>query len=105
MGPVLADWPDSAPTLEITTRIRCAEYFETRDRAALAHTTQMDPDHPFFAHPRDIEKKVWPTEDYHLARSLVDVTLPEDDLFAGVHSTVGEATPGRCEITRASDRR
>ncbi|MGA8112094.1 MAG: mycothiol conjugate amidase Mca [Actinocatenispora sp.] len=84
MGPVLADWPDDTGDLSVTTRIRCAEYFETRDRAALAHATQMDPDHPFFAHPRDIEREAWPTEDYHLARSLVEVTLPEDDLFAGI---------------------
>lgn len=83
-APVLADWPETAPNLAVTTRIRCAEHFGTRDRAALAHATQMDPDHPFFAHPRDVEREVWPTEDYHLARSLVDTTFPEDDLFAGV---------------------
>jgi len=27
---------------------------------------------------------VWPTEDFQLARSLVDTALPEDDLFAGL---------------------
>jgi mycothiol S-conjugate amidase len=32
---------------------------------------------------------VWPTEDYELARSLVDVALPEDDLFTGIRSEVG----------------
>ncbi|MEV5543888.1 mycothiol conjugate amidase Mca [Saccharopolyspora shandongensis] len=83
-APVLADWPDTAPNLAVTTRIRCAEHFETRDRAALAHATQMDPDHPFFAHPREVEREVWPTEDYHLARSLVGTNLPEDDLFTGI---------------------
>jgi mycothiol S-conjugate amidase len=31
---------------------------------------------------------VWPTEDYELARSVVDTTTPEDDLFAGVRDTV-----------------
>jgi mycothiol S-conjugate amidase len=57
MGPVLADWPADVPNLEITTRIQCSEYFATRDRAALTHATQMDPDHPFFAHRRDIERE------------------------------------------------
>ncbi|MER7080508.1 mycothiol S-conjugate amidase [Saccharopolyspora kobensis] len=86
IGPVLDDWPDDAPELEVTTRIRCPEHFATRDRAALAHATQMGPDSPFFAHPRDIEREVWPTEDYHLARSAVPTSVPEHDLFAGISS-------------------
>jgi mycothiol S-conjugate amidase len=32
----------------------------------------------------EVQQAVWPTEDYHLARSLVDTELPEDDLFAGI---------------------
>jgi mycothiol S-conjugate amidase len=35
-----------------------------------------------------VQQQVWPTEDYELARSLVDSTLPEDDLFAGVRTEV-----------------
>ncbi|WP_084628641.1 mycothiol conjugate amidase Mca [Amycolatopsis nigrescens] len=84
IGPVLADWPDTAPELAVTTRVRCAEYFETRDRALFAHATQVDPDHPMFAHPRALEREVWPTEDYHLARSHIPVSRPETDLFAGL---------------------
>ncbi|KAA5826066.1 mycothiol conjugate amidase Mca [Saccharopolyspora hirsuta] len=84
MGPVLDEWPDDAPELEVTTRVHCPEHFETRDRAALAHATQMGPDSPFFAHPREIEREIWPTEDYHLARSSVPTEVPEHDLFAGV---------------------
>jgi mycothiol S-conjugate amidase len=86
IGPVLADWPAGTSSLKITTRIACAEYFPTRDRALLAHATQVDPDHPMLAHPRDLEREVWPTEDYELARSLVETELPEDDLFAGVRA-------------------
>ncbi|MGK5552792.1 mycothiol conjugate amidase Mca [Actinomadura kijaniata] len=86
MGPVLAGWPGTAPDLEVTTRVRCAEYFATRDRALLAHATQIDPDAGFMAHPRDVEREVWPTEDYHLARTAVPTSLPEDDLFAGVRA-------------------
>jgi mycothiol S-conjugate amidase len=34
-----------------------------------------------------VQREAWPTEDYELARSLVDVETPEDDLFAGVRET------------------
>ncbi|MCP2167318.1 mycothiol conjugate amidase Mca [Goodfellowiella coeruleoviolacea] len=84
MREVLAEFPEDAPALEITTRVPCAEHFATRDRALLAHATQIDPDAGFMRHDRDVERQVWPTEDYHLARSHVEVTLPEDDLFTGV---------------------
>ncbi len=58
-----------------------------RDRALLAHATQIDPDGGFMRHDRNVERDVWPTEDYHLARSHVPVDLPENDLFAGVRPT------------------
>jgi len=73
---------------EITTRVPCGEFFEVRDRALLAHATQIDPDGPWFRIPLEIQQEVWPTEDYELARSLVDTTLPEDDLFAGVTADI-----------------
>jgi len=69
---------------EITTHVPCGEYFELRDQALLAHATQVDPDGPWFRVPMEIQREVWPTEDFELARSLVDTTLPEDDLFAGI---------------------
>jgi len=74
---------------QITTRVPCGDYFEVRDRALLAHATQIDPDGPWFGVPMDVQREAWPTEDYELVRSLVDTTLPEDDLFAGVRETVG----------------
>lgn len=86
IGPLLDEWPDTAPELGITTRVRCEAYFAVRDRALLAHATQIDPDAGFMLHPRDVERAVWPTEDYRLARSLVAAELPEDDLFAGVRA-------------------
>lgn len=73
---------------EITTQVECADYFETRDRALIAHATQVDPNGFWFAVPLDIQREAWPTEDYHLARSLVDTELPEMDLFTGVHDVV-----------------
>ena len=55
-----------------------------RDRALLAHATQIDPDGAWFAVPLEVHQQAWPTEDYELARSLVESELPEDDLFAGL---------------------
>jgi mycothiol S-conjugate amidase len=75
-------------TLEITTRVKAADYFSIRDDALRAHATQIDPNSSWFACPRDVERAAWPTEDYHLARSLVDTELPEDDLFAGIRESV-----------------
>jgi mycothiol S-conjugate amidase len=35
-----------------------------------------------------MQRELWPTEEYELARSLVDTTVPEDDLFSGVRERV-----------------
>jgi mycothiol S-conjugate amidase len=65
--------------------VPCGDYFEIRDRALLAHATQIDPEEGFwFACPREVQQAAWPTEDFHLARSVVDTEKPESDLFAGV---------------------
>jgi mycothiol S-conjugate amidase len=86
----LKNWDDKRPDVmeRVTTRVECAEYFPIRDRALLAHATQIDPNSRWFRVDSDIQREVWPTEEYELARSLVDTTLPEDDLFAGVRETV-----------------
>jgi mycothiol S-conjugate amidase len=78
----------SRPELEITTRIPCADFFGIRDQALIAHATQIDPESSWFACPLEVQRAAWPTEDYHLARSMVDTELPEDDLFAGVRQKV-----------------
>jgi mycothiol S-conjugate amidase len=72
---------------DISTRVPCAEFFPTRDKALIAHATQIDPDGFFFIVPMEIQQEVWPTEDFELARSLVDTELPENDLFAGIRVT------------------
>ena len=84
-------WEDRAgdrQELEITTRVPCADYLGLRDQALLAHATQIDPHSAWFACPLEVQQAAWPTEDYHLARSLVDTELPEDDVFAGVREKV-----------------
>ena len=81
----LRKWkPDPQHDQRITTRVPCARYFPVRDRALLAHATQIDPDGPWFEVPLEVHQRAWPTEDYELARSVVDTEVPEDDLFAGV---------------------
>jgi mycothiol S-conjugate amidase len=85
----LAEWkPDPDHDARITTRVSCAEYFPVRDRALLAHATQIDPEGAWFACPIEVHQEAWPTEDYELARSLVDVETPEDDLFVGVREAL-----------------
>jgi mycothiol S-conjugate amidase len=71
----------SAP---ITTRIEVADFFDRRDDALRAHATQVDPEGWFFIIPREIERSVWPWEEFELAHSTVEVTIPETDLFAGL---------------------
>ena len=78
------DPDDDLLAKRVTTRIECAEYFAQRDEALLAHATQIDPKSFFFTTPMEWQQRLWPTEEYELARSRVPVTLPEDDLFAGV---------------------
>ncbi|KAB1939024.1 mycothiol conjugate amidase Mca [Micromonospora sp. ALFpr18c] len=80
------DRPDKGP--RITTRVECAEYFPVRDDALRAHATQVDPDGFWFHVPMELQQRAWPTEDYELARSMVDSPMPESDLFAGVRETV-----------------
>jgi mycothiol S-conjugate amidase len=85
----LQDWkPDPEHDARITTRVPCADYFDVRDRALIAHATQIDPEGAWFAIPAAVQKQAWPTEDFELVTSLVQSQVPEDDLFAGVRETV-----------------
>lgn len=84
-GERLKEWkPDPVWDARVTTKVPCADYFEVRDRALIAHATQIDPDGFFFQIPLEVQKRVWPTEDFELVTSLVETSLPEDDLFAGL---------------------
>ena len=67
-----------------TTHIPVGEFLETRDRALLSHASQVAPDSMFFLWPNDVQRDVWPTEDFELADSVVATELPESDFFAGV---------------------
>ena len=82
----LKDWDPELDVIasRITTSIECSKYFAQRDDALRAHATQIDPKSFFFTTPMEWQQRLWPTEEYELARSRVPVTLPEDDLFAGI---------------------
>lgn len=69
---------------DLTTFVPCGDFFEIRDKALIAHATQIDPEGGWFRVPLDLQREVWPTEEYELAKSLVETSLPEDDLFAGI---------------------
>jgi mycothiol S-conjugate amidase len=82
-GEWLERWEDREEP-RVTTRVECADFFDVRDRALLAHATQIDPDGWWFAIPRELQRRVWPTEDFELVRSSVPAGDREDDLFAGL---------------------
>ncbi|CAN5288320.1 mycothiol conjugate amidase Mca [soil metagenome] len=85
----LENWNEAEDnSTRVTTRVPCADWFETRDQALIAHATQVDPLGRWFSIPLDLQREIWPTEDYELVRSVVDSPLPEDDLFAGLRQTV-----------------
>lgn len=81
-GERLASWPDVPD--RVTTRVPCGAWFAVRNDALRAHATQVDPDGMWFACPLEVQQVAWPTEDFELVRSLVDTSVPEDDLFAGL---------------------
>jgi mycothiol S-conjugate amidase len=85
----LEKWEDREDRADrTTTRVPCGDYFEVRDDALRAHATQVDPDGFWFKVPLSVQRKIWPTEDFELVRSLVGEIREEDDLFAGVRESV-----------------
>jgi mycothiol S-conjugate amidase len=78
--------------VRVTTRVDASDFFDTRDAALLAHRTQIDPEGMWFAVPMDMQRRVWPTDDFELVRSEVPVTFPEDDLFSGLRQATSIPT-------------
>lgn len=95
-GEWLANWPADRPDPgeRVTSRVECADWFPARDAALKAHATQVDPTSRWFVVPAELQREVWPTEDYELVRSEVPADLPEDDLFAGLRAPVPAAQVG-----------
>ncbi|MDP9801253.1 mycothiol S-conjugate amidase [Arcanobacterium wilhelmae] len=81
---VFTEWVHHAeghPSVAGEASIDVAEFFPARDAALAAHATQIDPNGIFFAVPRDLEARVWPWEQFHLALSSVGWADAETDLF------------------------
>lgn len=75
---------------KITTVVEISDHMDVRPAALKAHRTQIDPESPFwFGLPPEEARTVHPYDEYELARSVVDTTVPEDDVFAGVRDRVG----------------
>lgn len=64
-------------------RVTVADWFDRRDEALRAHATQVDPEGPWFAVPRDLEAETFPWETYCLLRGA---PYPDGatDLFEGL---------------------
>lgn len=89
----------------ITTRIDVSEFMWARTGALKAHATQVDPNEAWWFGLDDEEMaRVYPSEDWILARSLVGPIPPDDgerDLFAGIRdgdaalaAAAGASRPG-----------
>lgn len=80
---------------EFTTLIDVSDHLHQRRAALLAHRTQVDPDGFWMRLPDDVVRRVFPWEEFTLARSLVDNGVPdgefEDDLFAGITERARDA--------------
>jgi mycothiol S-conjugate amidase len=83
---------DANRTDDFTTLIDVGDYLYKRREALLAHRTQVDPNGFWMRLPDDVIREVFPWEEFTLARSLVERTVPdgeyEDDLFAGLRESV-----------------
>jgi len=73
---------------DFTTLIDVSDFLVKRRESLLAHRTQVDPTGFWMRLPDDVVRRVFPWEEYQLARTLVDVNTPEgeyeDDLFTGL---------------------
>lgn len=82
---------EGRPQRKVTTWVPCSDFFDARDNALRSHATQIDPDGFFFAVPNDVQADLWPTEEYELALSHVATDDREEDLFAGIPTSLVEA--------------
>lgn len=77
----------------VTTRIDVPDTMDERDDALRAHASQVAPDHPFFFGFGEVARKVWPYEEFRLARSHVTTSTNfargdfETDLFDGIEKS------------------
>jgi mycothiol S-conjugate amidase len=80
----MTSWMADRPQPRLTTHVPAGDFFEVRDAALRAHSSQVPPDSPFFFWPNDVQRAAWPSEDFELVESSVESSIPESDLFAGI---------------------
>ncbi len=85
-APMIERWERNKADImaRVTTQVTCDEFFTKRDDALRAHATQIDPAGAFFGTPVEVQRRLWPTEEFELAKTRVKTSIPEDDLFAGI---------------------
>jgi mycothiol S-conjugate amidase len=84
-----AELRQRAESVSATTLIDVSGFGHIRDLALKAHATQVDPTSKFwFGLPEEVSATLYPVEEYNLERSLVETTMPENDLFEGVRELV-----------------
>jgi len=64
--------------------VEIAPYLEQKLAAFRCHKTQIREDTFFMQLPPELARRTFSDEHFGLARSLVDVPTPENDLFAGL---------------------
>ncbi|MFO7590578.1 MAG: mycothiol conjugate amidase Mca [Acidimicrobiia bacterium] len=88
-----AGFPDKDE--RFTTFVDVGEWLHARRAGLLAHRTQVDPEGHWMRLPDDAVRRVFPWDEYVLARSTVD-SIPEgdveDDLFAGLRANASVDT-------------
>ncbi len=86
-SPMIERWEQNKADImaRVTTQVTCDEFFGKRDDALRAHATQIDPAGAFFGTPVEVQRRLWPTEEFELAQTRVKTAIPEDDLFAGIN--------------------
>ena len=78
------EWRDDL----LRTQIDVRAHVLTARESLRAHRTQVAPDSFWFSVPDEVAADVYPYEDYHLIRTRVEGTVPDEgferDLFAGI---------------------
>lgn len=86
-APMIERWEENKADImaRVTTQVTCDAFFDQRDDALRSHATQIDPAGAFFGTPVEVQRRLWPTEEFELAKTRVKTSIPEDDLFAGIN--------------------
>ena len=74
----------------ITTKISIEGHTDARREGLLAHATQIDPESSFwFGLPIEVDRRIYPIDDYQLATGELPADGVETDLFAGIRTGAG----------------